>query len=311
MIRIDSLSKHYGSVEALREISLEIERGEIVGLLGPNGAGKSTTLRILTGYLRPSAGTVYVDGIDVKKETKAVQKKIGYLPESAPLYPNMIVFDFLHFVAAAQDLRTSEAEKRIRELAHTCGIEEVMHKHIDALSKGYKQRVGLAHAMMGDPDILVLDEPTNGLDPNQIIEIRQIIRTIGKEKTVIFSTHILSEAEATCDRFIIIDNGKIKKDSTKAEIKQLEAGNSQLQLQLKNSSKKLIEDIRNIKGCTDLTVEEAAFTELSIYSQEDIRSEVYRLIKQSDAEIFGMELKESSLEYLFQKLTKGDMNNES
>jgi ABC-2 type transport system ATP-binding protein len=221
MIKIENLTKYYGDNCAVDHISFEINKGEILGFLGPNGAGKTTTYRILTGYLQASSGTIKVKDFNIHDHQLEIKKMIGYLPEAAPIYHDMLVFDYLNYVA---DIRGVEEDKKlghIHELADLCSLNEVMHKRIDELSKGYRQRVGIAHALMGDPEILVLDEPTSGLDPNQIAETREIIKRIGKEKTIIFSTHILSEAAATCDRIVIIDNGKLVADHSIAELKEL------------------------------------------------------------------------------------------
>ena len=206
MINAEGLTKFYGTSCAVDHINLDIRNGEIVGLLGPNGAGKTTTLRMLTGYLKPSSGNIRIKDYNIYDNPLEIKKLMGYLPESAPLYTEMLAYDYLNYVAEIRNIEKDKIESRLKHVADLCGINEAMHKPISTLSKGYKQRVGLAHAMMDDPEILILDEPTSGLDPNQIVEIRDIIREIGKEKTVILSTHILSEAEATCDRIIIINN---------------------------------------------------------------------------------------------------------
>ena len=214
MIKIEKLTKYYGELCAVDHVDFEIIKGEILGLLGPNGAGKTTIYRILTGYLHPSSGTIKVKDYNIHDHLIEIKKLIGYLPEAAPIYHEMLVFDYLDFIADIRGVPKNQKLPRIRELADLCSLNEVMHNTIDELSKGYRQRVGIAHALMGDPEILVLDEPTSGLDPNQIAETREIIRRIGKEKTIIFSTHILSEAEATCDRVVIINQGKIVADNT-------------------------------------------------------------------------------------------------
>jgi ABC-2 type transport system ATP-binding protein len=209
MIKVEHLTKYYGNLCAVDDVSFEINKGEILGLLGPNGAGKTTIYRILTGYLTPTAGTIKVKDYNIVDHLLEIKNLIGYLPENAPIYHDMLVYDYLNYVA---DIRGVEADKKmshLKELADLCSLNKVMHKTIDELSKGYRQRVGIAHALMGDPEILVLDEPTSGLDPNQISDTRDIIKRIGKEKTIVFSTHILSEAEATCDRMVIINEGKI------------------------------------------------------------------------------------------------------
>lgn len=214
MIKIENLTKYYGELKAVDSVSFEIQKGEILGLLGPNGAGKTTIYRILTGYLSPTSGSIKVKNFNINDNLIEIKKLIGYLPEAAPIYQDMLVFDYLNYIA---DIRRVEKEKKLahlRDLADLCSLNEVMHFSVNELSKGYRQRVGIAHALMGDPEILVLDEPTSGLDPNQIVETRDIIRRIGKEKTIVFSTHILSEAEATCDRVVIINRGKIVADDT-------------------------------------------------------------------------------------------------
>ncbi|HPB81064.1 MAG TPA: ATP-binding cassette domain-containing protein, partial [Spirochaetota bacterium] len=211
MISVRELTRHYGDLVAVNNLTFTIRKGEITGLLGPNGAGKTTTLRMLTCYLTPTSGIVSIGDYRVDEDPIAVREIIGYLPESVPIYGDMVVYDYLKYVA---DIRGVTDPGRIREIAELCGISEIMHKNVEELSKGYRQRVGLAHAMIHDPEILILDEPTSGLDPNQIVEIRNLIREIGKTKTIILSTHILSEVEATCDRVIIINEGRIVKDST-------------------------------------------------------------------------------------------------
>ena len=214
MITIKNLTKYYGDLCAVNNVSFEIKKGEILGLLGPNGAGKTTIYRILTGYLRPTSGTIKVKNFNIHDHLLEIKKRIGYLPEAAPVYHDMLVFDYLDYVADIRGVDKGKKLSHIRELAELCSLNEVMHYAVQELSKGYRQRVGIAHALMGDPEILVLDEPTAGLDPNQIVETREIIRRIGKKKTIIFSTHILSEAEATCDRVVIINQGRIVADDT-------------------------------------------------------------------------------------------------
>jgi len=212
MIKVDNLTKYYGHFCAVDHVSFEIKKGEILGLLGPNGAGKTTIYRILTGYLAATDGTIKVKDYDIDSQTMEIKRLIGYLPESAPIYHDMLVYDYLNYIAAIRGVEAGKKAVHIKALADLCSLNEVMHLTISQLSKGYRQRVGIAHALMGDPEILVLDEPTSGLDPNQIAETRDIIRRIGKEKTIVFSTHILSEAEATCDRVVIIAKGKIVAD---------------------------------------------------------------------------------------------------
>ncbi len=219
MIKVENLTKYYGDLCALDNVNFEVKKGEILGLLGPNGAGKTTTYRILTGYLSPTSGNIHVKDYDIYENQIEIKRLIGYLPESAPIYPDMLVFDYLNYVADIKGVEKKKRISHIQELAELCSLNEVMHMTIAELSKGYRQRVGIAHALMGDPEILVLDEPTSGLDPNQIAETREIIKRIGKKKTIVFSTHILSEAEATCDRIIILNDGKIVADSRLSDLR--------------------------------------------------------------------------------------------
>lgn len=214
MISFENLTKYYGDLCAVDHVNFEVNKGEVLGLLGPNGAGKTTIYRILTGYLRPTSGSVLVKDYNLSKNLLEIKKLIGYLPEAAPIYHEMLVYDYLDFVADIRGVEKAQKTAHLRGLAELCSLTNVMHMTIAELSKGFRQRVGIAHALMGDPEILVLDEPTAGLDPNQIVETREIIRRIGKEKTIVFSTHILSEAEATCDRIVIINKGRIVADDT-------------------------------------------------------------------------------------------------
>jgi ABC-2 type transport system ATP-binding protein len=214
IVEARSLRKDYGRTRAVEDISFRVSRGEVVGFLGPNGAGKSTTMKMLTGYLRPTSGSAIVAGIDVADDPRAAKRLIGYLPENAPLYDDMMVVDFLHFISDLREVSAVDRQRRLREICERCGLTEVLGKNIGQLSKGYRQRVGLAQAMVHDPDLLILDEPTSGLDPNQIVEIRELIKELGREKTVILSTHILPEVQASCGRIIIINKGKLVADDT-------------------------------------------------------------------------------------------------
>ncbi len=218
MIELDQLEKTYGETRALKGISFSISRGQVVGLLGPNGAGKTTAIKIVVGYLLPTAGTATVSGFDVVNDPLEVQKRIGYLPENAPLYLDMLVQEYLDFMADMRELDVTTRRRRLVEVVEDCAIRDVLTRPLGQLSKGYRQRVGLAAALLHDPEILILDEPTTGLDPNQIIEVRQLIRRMSESKTVIFSTHILPEVEATCDRAVILIDGLVRADGTLAEL---------------------------------------------------------------------------------------------
>ncbi len=306
MVQIKELTRYYGQTCAVDNLNFEIPKGQILGLLGPNGAGKTTTLRILTGYLQPTSGTIMVEGVDVRENPLEVKKRIGYLPESSPIYPDMIVFDYLLFIAEMRGIEKSEQINRIKELAKICSLTDVMHKTVMNLSKGYKQRVGLALALMSDPDILVLDEPTSGLDPNQIVEIRSIIKEIGKTKTIIFSTHILSEAEATCDRVVIINNGKIAADGTTEMLKNTEDGNRLVTLTLEKADKADVESVlKGLKGISETSVEKQENTlDIRITCTEDIRAALYGEIKKKDWILLELKQEKKSLENIFRELTK-------
>lgn len=219
-IKIQNLSKTYGPQRAVDNISFEVSKGEIVGFLGPNGAGKSTTMKILTGYLPATDGSAEVNGFDVKTSPLQVKSSIGYLPEHNPLYLDMYVREFLEFVGSLYGLKGKTLQIKVAETIEMVGLGLEKHKKIGQLSKGYRQRVGLAQALIHNPDVLILDEPTTGLDPNQLVEIRDLIKSVGKDKTVIFSTHIMQEVEAICDRVVIINRGKIVANGTLAELKQ-------------------------------------------------------------------------------------------
>lgn len=218
MIHVENLTKNFGPARALRGIGFSVARGEVVGFLGPNGAGKSTTMKILTGFLVPSSGTATIDGLDVVNDSLAVRRRIGYLPESTPLYGEMSVREYLRFAAAIRGVRGSAIGPALDRVVELCGLQRVWGKSILELSKGYRQRVGLAQAMVHQPDLLILDEPTSGLDPNQIVEVRSLIQRLGQDHTVILSTHYLQEVEAACTRVIVIDLGEIVADGTKDEL---------------------------------------------------------------------------------------------
>jgi ABC-2 type transport system ATP-binding protein len=311
MINAAGISKNFGDVRAVDNVSFSINDGEITGLLGPNGAGKTTTLRMLTCYLRPDSGEISVGNLKTDQAPREVKQLIGYLPESAPLYSDMFVYDYLRYVS---DLRGVEDKSRIREMGELCGINDVMHKNIGELSKGYKQRVGLAYSMMHDPDILVLDEPTSGLDPNQIIEIRNLIKEIGKRKTVILSTHILSEVEATCDRIIIIDRGKIVADDKKESLQTGKTGNNSLAIKVTGTDfATLSGELKNISGVSrvDQRPDEKFTSAAIVYSdQSDIRPDVFRLVSSREWIMYEMKQEHRSLENVFRELTRGGDNGE-
>ncbi len=309
MIHVENLTKYYNQLCAVDQINFDIQKGEILGLLGPNGAGKTTTLRMLTGYLQPSSGSINIKGLSIDKHVLEIKKLLGYLPESAPLYHDMLVFDYLKFVAAIREIDSAQKLPRIRQLADLCAINEVMSQPIGELSKGYKQRVGLAHAMMNDPEVLIFDEPTSGLDPNQIVEIRKIIKEIGKEKTIILSTHILSEAEATCDRIVIINQGQIVADGSTESLKQSLSSKNIMHLCLQNADFKNVEaNLSALDGVESVTKIRETDSELDVgvtcQSAGDLRPDVYRKIKETDWILLDFHQETQTLENIFRELTK-------
>jgi ABC-2 type transport system ATP-binding protein len=308
MIQVENLTKYFHDFCAVDAISVDIQNGEILGLLGPNGAGKTTTLRMLTGFLQPTAGSIRVKDYSIDEHPLEIKKILGYLPESAPLYHDMLVYDYLNYVADIREIDKRRKLDRVRQLGDLCGINTVMHQPIGELSKGYKQRVGLAHAMMNDPEILILDEPTSGLDPNQIVEIRQIIKRIGKEKTIILSTHILSEAEATCDRVVIINKGKIVADDSTENLKESAGDKKYVQLSLQNADFKSVDmALSAIEGITGVTRIDETDHQLDVRIDcrpaADPRAEIYQKIKQTDWVVLEFHLKTQTLETIFRELT--------
>lgn len=316
MIQIQNLTKYYDTQKAVDNLTININSGEILGLLGPNGAGKTTTMRILTCYLKPSSGTITVKDLDIRDNPLEIKSLIGYLPESAPLYPDMLTYDYLAYIASVHAITGATMKNRIDELVDLCGLSAVMHKSIKELSRGYKQRVGLAHAMMSDPEILVLDEPTAGLDPNQIVQIRSIIRKMGEKKTVIFSTHILSEAEATCDRIVIINEGKLVADGTPDSLGATGISSHVVKVVLKNAaSRDVARAFEQISGVQKLAVPTDADTKsgelaLQVFCEGDIRESIYARIKQTDWTIMEFGNERQSLEDTFRELTLSETESE-
>ena len=311
MIEVQNLTKYYKDFCAVNRISMTVRKGEILGLLGPNGAGKTTTLRMLTGYLRPSSGTITVDDLHMPEDVLKIKSMIGYLPESAPLYHNMLVYDYLDYVARIKGIDDKETRyDRFLKLSDLCGLSAIMDKPIGNLSKGLRQRVGLAHAMMTDPDILILDEPTSGLDPNQIAEIRDIIKRIGKEKTIIFSTHILSEAEATCDRIAIINNGRVVADDTTLNLKKRVQENSLIRLSLRGADReKALSLLKTIDSRLDVAAvdpveENLVSLEIKSSGNQDFRPDIYLKIKDTDWIIVHLARESQALEKIFRELTR-------
>lgn len=308
MIEVSHIYKSFGAFRAVNDVSFSIPTGQIVGLLGPNGAGKTTTMRMITGFLEPSAGTILIDGQNIQDNPVEVKKKIGYMPESAPLYGEMIVKDYLEYIAAMQG---QDPSVKVPELCRECGLKEVMSKNISELSRGNRQRVALAHALMNDPEILILDEPTSGLDPNQVEDVREIIREIGKTKTVIISTHILSEVETLCSNIIIISDGQVVANSPTEELKaqfghaltvkvtvdsnSVDAAKTALE---SNSDVDSIAVSEKKDGKNNLCV-----LSICIKGNKEIRPQIIEALVKAKCGVYEMSLHKNSLEDIFHLLT--------
>lgn len=309
MIEIQNLSKKYKDVQALDRVSFSVEQGEILGFLGPNGAGKTTTMKIITGFISANSGSVKINGLDSVEDSLEIRKQIGYLPESVPLYQEMKVYEYLKFVGEIRGLSKKELIQRIKELIQSCSLEKVIRKNIGELSKGYKQRVGLAQALIHDPKILILDEPTEGLDPNQIVEIRNLIKKMAQEKTVIMCSHILSEVQATCSRIVIINEGKIVAQGTTEELKAQSEDKQIISFALQGNKEEIMEKFKIQEGVVDIKAlgKESAEVEkyiLEIHSEKDLRPLVFNLAKENNWVLYNLSSPELSLEDIFRKLTK-------
>jgi ABC-2 type transport system ATP-binding protein len=307
MIEINKLTKKFNSDIVLDKLSFSVKRGEILGFLGPNGAGKTTTMKIITGFWSPSKGEVKIDGVNTEKNSIRAKKKIGYLPENVPLYEDMLVKEYLNFIAEIRYVKNKK--ERIKEVINLCGLSKVYKKPIDELSKGYRQRVGLAQAIMHNPDVLILDEPTTGLDPNQIVEIRDLIKKIGKEKTVIFSTHILGEVSSTCDRVIIINKGKIVGEGRPDELLKKSKAKNSIYIKIKGSRDEVYKQLKRLKYSEYVKIKDKESDnvygyEINIRENKDIREELSKMIFRSGWNIFEMQSKRQSLEDVFRELTK-------
>lgn len=307
MIQVTGLTRRYGSVLAVSDLSFSIKEGEIVGFLGPNGAGKTTTMNMLTGCLRPSAGTIMLGGFDIDTDAAEARKKIGYLPETPPLYPDMTVVEYLDFVYRLKQCKLPQ-EEHIRQVCTMVGLTDVYGRIIRNLSKGYRQRVGLAQALIGNPDILILDEPTVGLDPKQIIEIRETIRSLGQNHTVILSSHILPEVQAVCDRILVIHHGKIVADGTSAELSERMEGAEQLDMTIEGEPAGVLSTLRAVPGIAEAIVTQEdgkkSIYRITAEPDADIRHSVFDALSQNHMPILSMQQVELSLEDIFLELTE-------
>jgi ABC-2 type transport system ATP-binding protein len=309
MIEFRNLSKYYGDFCAVDSVSFEVPKGQILGFLGPNGAGKTTTVRVATGFLPPTEGTVIVDGFDVVDDSIEVRKRIGYLPENTPLYTDMNVVDYLRFIVDMRKDGISNPTQRVRSVIDQCGLEDVTHRDIGELSKGYRQRVGLAQAMVHDPPFLILDEPTAGLDPNQIVEIRGLIKSLGREKTVILCSHILPEVEATCGRVVIIHRGQIAADGSPKELQASASGRGEVLIQVKNAPDGFDGMLASVAGVEQVSESNVAEEDIRSFSIEtfkgtDAREGVFRCCVENNTVLLEMTRREVSLEDVFRDLTR-------
>ena len=305
MIEVSNVSRIFGTFRAVNDVSFSIPTGQIVGLLGPNGAGKTTTMRMITGFLKPTSGTIKIDGTDITENPVESKRKIGYMPESAPLYGDMIVDDYLRYIARMQQ---QDENVKVPLLCRECGLEEVMHKNIGELSRGYRQRVGLAHALMNDPEILILDEPTSGLDPNQVEDVRALIKEIGKTRTVIISTHILSEVEMLCSRVIIISGGKLVADSPTDQLRTRYGNAAVVRVNANATEAQLSESLKGLEGIKSLSFEKSetgATALIAIQGDLEIRPAVAKAVLSSGYDLYELSLQRNSLEDVFHILTTG------
>ncbi len=305
-IVVENLTKIYGTQRAVDNITFRVKTGEVLGFLGPNGAGKTTTMKAITTYLIPNEGTIKVGEFSISEQPEEIKKRIGYLPESNPLYQEMPVIDYLRFVAELQGIEKSKVNDRLREMVDICGLEGEKHKKIGELSKGYKQRVGLAQALIHDPEVLILDEPTSGLDPNQIVEIRELIKKIGRKKTVILSSHILAEVEATCDRIMIINKGKIVADGTSEELRKHAQGKEIVKVTIEDGNwSSIFEKLQKIDSVdvVDILNKDKNIFEIQSRANQSSRKKIFKVCVENNWTLTEMTPIETKLEDIFRELT--------
>ena len=311
MIEVSNLVKKYGDHTAVDHLSFQIEKGKIYGFLGPNGAGKSTTMNMITGYIASTEGKVMINGHDILEEPEAAKKCIGYLPEMPPLYFDMTVLEYMKFAADLKKIPRNQKDKQIKEVMDMVKITDMKDRLIKNLSKGYRQRVGLAQAILGYPEVIILDEPTVGLDPKQIIEIRDLIKSLKQKHTVILSSHILSEVRAVCDYVLIISHGKLVASDTPDNLERLAAGSNSLLMKVKGEKDTIRKDLETIEGVTGVEMsydsdEELWKTKVSIQENVDIREKVFYAMAKANCPIYEMQVKRVSLEDVFLEITEGE-----
>ena len=314
MISVSNLTKNYGNVKAVDSISFDLKDGEVVGFLGANGAGKTTTLKMITGYLVPTNGEIKVNGLDIVDNTSEIQEMIGYLPELNPLYTEMRVYDYLEFLGSIRNIKGPDFKQALSRVVDKCGLSGVVHKIIADCSKGYKQRIGLAAAMIHDPKILILDEPVTGLDPNQIVEIRSLIKSLGKEKLVFMSSHILQEIQATVDKIIIIDKGKIVANGTNEELMSDFMGNVSLEMEVMKATKKSAQELQaKIPSVKFISMEKSGGVQKVNFEypkDKDPREDIFKYAVKSKWVILKMMPQTTNLEDIFRNLTSSGASNE-
>jgi ABC-2 type transport system ATP-binding protein len=314
MIEVKNLTKRYGPTVAVDNVSFNAKAGEVLGFLGPNGAGKTTTMRVLTCYLSADEGNATVDGYDVFDQSVEVRKRIGYLPESAPLYLDMGVIDYLKFIAQVRDIPKSQRQQRTKEVIDICGLESVIQKDVGELSKGFRQRLGLAQSLIHDPPILIMDEPTSGLDPNQIIEIRNLIKEIGKEKMIIFSTHILPEVSATCSRILIINNGKIVANGSPESLAERAKGGEVVDITIRGPAEEIESKLQGLNFVNEFdcvnTVDGLLSYRIASEKGTNAAEELFQFVVQNGWSLTELRQESVSLEDVFRELTGESVNKE-
>jgi ABC-2 type transport system ATP-binding protein len=309
MIDVENLSKTYSGFRAVQDISFHVNKGEIVGFLGPNGAGKSTTMKVLAGYLPPTDGKIRIAGFDVVNDSIEVRKRIGYMPENVPLYTDMRVNEFLRFRAELKKVPRRQVKDRVETVKELCSLKDVEKKIIGTLSKGYRQRVGLADAMVHDPELLILDEPTIGLDPNQIRAVRDLIKDLGKHHTILLSTHILSEVELTCNRVLVINRGKIEASDTPANLTKLVRGGGAVLLEVRAAAADVtakLEALANVEDVETTAVADTGWTQAKVFAKPgaDLREEVFNVVRQNNWSLRELSRVRATLEEAFVELTQ-------